>query len=530
MPYLRLCFILICLTVCRVGLSAGSVVTSWHYTVKPGDNLINIAKKHLLNPADWKRVQQINNIKNPYRLPTGYVLKVPLTLVRHQPVSAEVVAISGLATLQKNGVITPLSRAQKLMVGDVVNTGASSSLSIRFADGSVSTLGSNTTVMLDTMSLFSGGAMVDTQLRLQQGQLEIQANPNAHQGNRMQIITPSAIAAVRGTEFRVNAVANAVTQETLTGLVDFAAASQTVHVEKGFGTLAEVGQPPIPPVPLLPAVDTQNMPEMLNRLPIEFVLPRMEGVSSWLGRVSQAGGGMQLRAEREISGNHLVFDGLEDGEYFLSLRAKDRHGIAGFDAIHTFVLNAQPFAPQLVFPTSVDLLRNAEAELVWKPSKDAHAYTVQLAQSPTFDVLLLNQRLQTTRQALPDQLSTGRYYWRVAAITQKEQQIDQGPFTEAMPFDYRPMPPTPNIDSLQVRVVNNRVLVNMEPPMKGMQYQLRLANPAHQQQEVWTGLSNDGVFEFALREFGAQQLFIQHLDEFGVASPAALFEFMALPQ
>ncbi|HAF01690.1 MAG TPA: hypothetical protein DCG63_10405, partial [Methylophilaceae bacterium] len=54
----------------------------WRYTVRPGDNLINLGKKHLVSPDTWREVQRINQIKNPYRIPVGTVLRVPLTLVK----------------------------------------------------------------------------------------------------------------------------------------------------------------------------------------------------------------------------------------------------------------------------------------------------------------------------------------------------------------------------------------------------------------------------------------------------------------
>ena len=41
---------------------------SW-YSVKPGDSLYGIARKH--NIEDWKKLQQINGISNPKRIKPG---------------------------------------------------------------------------------------------------------------------------------------------------------------------------------------------------------------------------------------------------------------------------------------------------------------------------------------------------------------------------------------------------------------------------------------------------------------------------
>jgi hypothetical protein len=518
--------------VCAVG-SAALAETSqavWYYTVKPGDNLINIAKVHLLAPADWRRVQQLNGIKNPYKMPTGMVIKVPLAMVKHQPASAEVLAVSGQATLQKNAVQTPLSSGKQLSIGDTVSTGPNSSVTIRFADGSVTQLASNSVIVLDSMSLYSGGAMVDTRLRLQQGRLETHANPKAIKGNQMQITTPSAIAAVRGTEFRIAATDDKVTQETLVGLVDVESLGEVVNVAKGYGTMAESGKPPSKPVALLPAVDTVSFPKTLDKLPVAFEMPVLEGAVTWSGRITKDASHTQVLAERDSSSKQLIFDTLEDGQYYLSLRARDALGIAGYDASHAFVLNAQPFAPELQSPKANQLIRQATPVLQWRPSKQADFYVLQMARTPTFEPLLLDAQIKAMEYQINQPLEAGRYYWRVAAVTMHGHQSDQGPFAEAASFDFLPLPPTPDISALQVEVINNRIHIDTIPPPASMKYQVRLANPYNQQNEVWVGQSADGQIEMDLREFGPQQLYIQHVDALGEVGPAALVEFIALPQ
>ncbi len=47
---------------------------TWH-TVKPGDSIYAIARKH--NIVDWKKLQQINGIKNPKRIRAGQKIFIP---------------------------------------------------------------------------------------------------------------------------------------------------------------------------------------------------------------------------------------------------------------------------------------------------------------------------------------------------------------------------------------------------------------------------------------------------------------------
>ena len=222
--------------------SAGSLaaqsetVPEWRYSVRPGDNLIQFAKRYLVNPDDWPVLQRLNHIKAPTRMMSGSVLRVPLNLVKQGAAAAQVVLASGQASIvQADNRLLTVTKGQQLTAGMVLATGENSKLDIQFADGSVMSMGSNTRLTLDTLSIYSGGGMVDTTVRLQQGRTEVQANPQHVLGNKMRIITPSAVAAVRGTKFRVSADGVIMRQETLEGKVALIASEQEVAVDKGFG-------------------------------------------------------------------------------------------------------------------------------------------------------------------------------------------------------------------------------------------------------------------------------------------------------
>jgi hypothetical protein len=79
-----------------------SAETMWRYTVRPGDNLITLGKKHLINADDWTVLQRINHVNDPYRLPIGSVLQMPLALVKQSAASAEVIFVSGQAQWQQS--------------------------------------------------------------------------------------------------------------------------------------------------------------------------------------------------------------------------------------------------------------------------------------------------------------------------------------------------------------------------------------------------------------------------------------------
>jgi hypothetical protein len=504
----------------------------WRYTVRPGDNLITLGKKHLVNPDDWKEVQRLNHIKNPHRMEAGKVLRVPVGMVKQGPADAEVVFVSGQVVWQQSATnYEALKVGQKLGAGANIITKDKSKVVIKFADDTTAELASNSKMTLDTMSLYSGGAMVDTKLRLQSGQLETHANPNHVKGNSMQVITPSAIAAVRGTKFRVTSNQKATTQETLDGQVVLGALGNEVDVDKGFGSKAELGKAPTPPVELLPAANTDNLKKQYEILPITFEMPKMQGAAAWAGKIATDAKLNQIVAETELTGTKLVFADVPDGQYYLSLRAKDKQGIAGYDALHQFTLNARPLQPEFVSPAFNGVTRENQPTLEWGAVAEANFYTVEVATDVDFNDIHEVQTVTETNCTLGKELVNGQYFWRVSSIAKNEHgQEDKGPALKVSQFNYKALPAKPDISQLQVTVSVNRVFVHTINPSDGLTYQASLDNEFNDQKTVWQGSGLSGKFDFLLKEYGKQTLRIRHLDSDGTVGPAAVYEFDAQPQ
>ena len=504
-----------------------SKAPEWRYSVRPGDNLIHISRQHLINPDDWRMLQKLNQIKNPFRIPPGKVLRLPLHLVKQVPAPAEVVFSTGKAgILRADKSIEPVTAGQQLTIGTALVTGEKSKLNMKFADGSIVSMQPNSTLILDTLSMYSGGGMVDTKLRLQHGKLETEANPAHINGNKMQIITPTAVAAVRGTKFRVSAVDASVTQETLDGKVALIAADTEVTVDKGFGTISLAGAPPLPPRLLLSAPATQELATQLEALPIIFNMAAQEGAVAWLGKVSTEPAFENIAAENISQGTQLSFNDLPDGSYTLKVRAKDDKGIEGYDAAHRFVLNARPFAPKTSVPAPAAIVRDASPTLSWVQVAQANAYLLEIATDAEFKQLLDSRRVTNTLYKIEKSLDPGQYYWRLASIDG----ADQGPYAVANIFTYKAKPNAPDISQLKVQVRNNKVFVSTVDAPDGLRYQATLHNEMNQQKNVWHTNTASGEFSFLLREYGKQTLSLRLIDADDVSGPDAIYEFSALPQ
>lgn len=498
----------------------------WLYRVRPGDTLIHFGNRHLINPDDWRVLQKLNHIKNPYRMPIGSKMRVPLHLLKQVPAQAEVIFASGGAfIINGDKSRQAITVGQKLNVGTELQTIAKSKLNIRFADGSIVTMQPNSTLKLDTLSMYSGGGMVDTKLRLQQGGVEIEANPSHTPGNSMQIFTPTAVAAVRGTSFRVSAESQTVRQETLTGQVALAAAGQEVAIDKGYGSLSADGNAPLPPVLLLAAPDVSKLIVQFETLPVEFTMPAQKDAVAWVGSAYQDAQLNILAAENMSQSGQLTFVDLPDGQYTLKVRAKDSLGLEGFDAVHAFSLNARPYAPAIVYPAAAEKIREPKPTLRWGNVNQANSYQLELANDAEFKQIIMAQQVVNTQFTLENALQPGQYFWRLASLNQSE----KGPYSAINHFVYKPKPPAPDISQLVASVIENRVFINTLNPPSGFFYEATLDNEQNHQKNVWQAVGLNGRFDFLLREYGKQTLRLRLVDAEGVAGPEAVTEFDGLP-
>ena len=464
----------------------------WRYTLRPSDTLIGVSDQYLAAPSRWQQLQKHNRIADPRRLVPGSALRIPLAWLRHEPAPATVMSVTGQVRVSQVGAEERLLKAgEALDSGAVLTSAANSSATLRFADGSVMRLQPAARVSLDTVSVYAGGGMVDTRLRLQQGRVEIGANPDRSPGSRLQVITPSAVAAVRGTRFRVSADATITREETLEGEVSLLASGQQVGVPAGLGTLAEMGKPPQPPVALLPAPDVSGLPARMNTLPMRFSLPDLPGAVSWLGQIATDVQFEQLQLETTSTNPQLSFADLPDGRYMLRVRAADRLGLQGQDAMHAFELDARPFAPLLNAPGT--RVRIAQPEIQWSGVVEVSEYRLQLARDAAFNDIVLDQKIADTRFKPAQVLKPGDYHWRVASVDAS----GQGPYSPARKLTYDPLPGAPVINQAAPVFSEGALVLSMPPPHSGLQYELVLSRDAERKQVVWKGISPDGKLRMA---------------------------------
>lgn len=130
----------------------------------------------------------------------------------------------------------PVDVNQDLLAGDALRTNASGNLTIRFADKSLVRMGRNTTMVVKKISSTS-----DSVLSLTEGTIWARA---ARGGSKVQVETPAATAAIRGTDWTLTVNGDRTTLTVLEGAVELANPQGSVVVAQGEGATVRIGQAP----------------------------------------------------------------------------------------------------------------------------------------------------------------------------------------------------------------------------------------------------------------------------------------------
>jgi hypothetical protein len=123
------------------------------------------------------------------------------------PAVGNVAKVMGSAVVTRNGVSIELKQGDRLLKGDVVQTGTDTTIGISFVDGTALGLASNARVVLDEMTYDPNGSSNSSLLSLVQGTITLVAGHTAKFGN-MRVETPVATMGIRGTAILVEIAAD----------------------------------------------------------------------------------------------------------------------------------------------------------------------------------------------------------------------------------------------------------------------------------------------------------------------------------
>ena len=418
----------------------------WSYRIRPGDTIWDLAGEYLKPGIPWQRLQAHNRISNPYQLPPGSTVRIPLAWLHLQPARARVVAVRGQALVDGigSGGAVPATEGMQLGVGALLRTARDATLTLEFADRTRLLLQGGSELRLDRLSQYGKSGMVDTRLRLQRGRITNSVTPSRGTSPAFIVDTPNATSAVRGTRFRVNAEESRTQTEVTEGSVAVGAGSRSALVKRGHGTVVASGQAtPIQAVPLLPAPDLSGIPATLNGARAEVKWRASEQAQRYRVQISDTASFDTLLADLETTDALAKLPPLQDGTYFLRVRAIDAQGLEGYDATARFAAETLPEPPFAIAPKADSLVREVQPEFLWADVADAAAYRFELADNADFQRPLSLRQEKSTRLRAPQALPPGRYYWRIASDAGNGR---QGPYSDPIGFTLQPLPEAGEIE------------------------------------------------------------------------------------
>lgn len=499
---------------CLLGAAAPAHAEErWGYRVVPGDTLIGIARTLLKDPADWRALQRLNQVKRPRRMMPGTTLEIPLDWLRSQATVATVAAVVGPvslerpaqppATVEVGSTLRPLDRLQ---------TGPDATVTLELADGSKVRLAADSRLTLNELLVLRGSGAAVSVLELHEGRAESQVRTLAPKPS-FEIRTPVMNLGVRGTEFRGHADAargQARAEVTAGHLVAAGATSAPREVAAGYGVLATAAGVQAPrPLPAAP--DLARAPQRIERLPLDLPWPGTAPAPAWRAQVLDARGRVQL--DRLVDRPRAQWADLPDGRYTLRVRALDDQGLEGLDSDKAFVLKARPEPPFTLAPRAGERLLEPSVTLRWTASTAAARYRLQVAATAGFEAVDI-EREAIVEPTATVELAPGRWFWRLASVRADG---DQGPWGDAQDFVRRDRPPAPGSPAPLLQ--DDRLTLRWSGRGEGDRYQIQLArDPAFEDLLLDRTVEQPGL-ELDAPPAGRYRLRVRTIDAEGVTGP-----------
>ena len=327
------------------------------YVVRADDSLYALADRYMQSPSDWRLLRDINHVANPRHLQVNARLSMPTSRLRQTLLTARVTAVRGsVEKLDTAGAPPlPVSAGTLLMEGDEISTGRDAFVSMTLPDRSHVVLPSSSRIHIGRLRTTLLTGAVDRQFDLKQGEVSTDVTPFKNPRDSFRVITPSVVAGVRGTRFRVNYLAaqDATTVEVLAGKIgvdgagpDGAANSTSAPlpvpggaqtlVLAGYGNLTRTGNAAGAPVRLLDPPEIADPGKLQNAPEVAFDLMPVASAGAYRTEIATDADFLDLLRDQRTTGLHAAFDNIPDGNYFVRVSATDTHGIDGLPQVFTF--------------------------------------------------------------------------------------------------------------------------------------------------------------------------------------------------
>jgi hypothetical protein len=330
------------------------------YTVQRGDTLQRLSQQLIVDPKRWNEVARLNGLKNPNLIRPGLVLDIPKSLINfdEQPKLAHtgiLQSVNGSVTI--NGA--PASAGAIVPEGARVETGSGSSAVVKLSDGSQVQLMPRSladVVKQHGYALKDPASSASTTwfsgaIRLVSGVLDIVADKTAKRKDPLNVLTPTALIGVRGTQFRVafeDPTSGTARTEVLEGKVraDNPAQAAGADIGGGFGVAIKPNEREIKVVALLPALPESALPGKVERARegavADWAVLPLSGAAGYRAELALDPAFTQIVLDTKSSGPSINLAAAANGNYFARVRGIDPSGIEGYNAVRRIDIATAP--------------------------------------------------------------------------------------------------------------------------------------------------------------------------------------------
>ncbi len=393
----------------------------WHYTLRPSDNLQQVSKQLLNTKHTWSDLVRYNHIDNIASLEPGSIIRVPMKWLKHQPKPAKVMSISGSAQVKrtKASYFKILKANMAINVGDEVAT-RNGTLLIKLADGTIIRLEKNSNLVFNKLSHYGQTGMVDTRMRLKRGSLSTEVTPLV-KGSRYEITTPSAVAAVRGTKFRLESSNGETKVEVTEGTVDFIHKHGKVAVHAGEGARVKQGTTSIEKSSLPIAPKAQFAENTITDLPAKLQWEDRQNSTGY--RYELSDNNNKLIHSSKLKKPEVTLEHVKNGDYRVAMRAVNNKGFEGMNENSNLSIDIASEMAELLAPHDGSILDNPKPTFIWKFKDASVKGKLEVSSDPDFKTVLTRYNFEPYPQvSLNKNLAPGSYFWRIIALANNSQE------------------------------------------------------------------------------------------------------------
>jgi hypothetical protein len=393
------------------------------YEVRKGDNLFALARSYLRSLGDYRAVQTLNHIADPYQVPVGRTLLIPRSLLRFTPIEARVLAWRGDVRITHGGRTVATAVDAVVREGDAIETGANAFLSLGLPDDSVVALPSQSQLRIARLRQYVMMSAVEREFDILSGRARAVVTPLKKPEDQFRFVTPSAVSAVRGTELRVayDPASKRAATEVLEGHVAVGGGGRDVMVDAGRGVVAGAGGPG-EPVALLAAPKLIRPGVVQDADTLSFTVEPLAGAKAYHVQIAKDAGFIDTVSETE-SGPQVVMPGIEEGSWFVRVSAMDENGLEGVPRTYSFKRHPN------VVQTETGRKKTGRYEeylFRWRASgKGTLHYRFQLYREGQEAMPLVDELGLTARGLVVTDLPPGEYKWRVLTLQFIDGELNQ---------------------------------------------------------------------------------------------------------